>query len=66
MPFSFRASPIVYMINNMSPGFLPNGVIDSANILTGAKVPPSSLRTRSPLSHCAPLVSLTRARGLVV
>jgi phospholipase C len=34
-----------YMINNMSPGFLPNGVIDSANILTGAKVPPSSLRT---------------------
>ena len=29
----------------MSPGFLPNGTIDSANILTGAKVPPSSLRT---------------------
>src|ERR1700730_1225792 len=34
-----------YGINNMSPGFLPNGTIDSANILTGAKVPPSSLRT---------------------
>jgi phospholipase C len=34
-----------YGINNMSPGFLPNGTIDSANVLTGAKVPPSSLRT---------------------
>jgi phospholipase C len=34
-----------YGINNMSPGFLPNGVVDAANILTGAKVPPSSLRT---------------------
>jgi phospholipase C len=34
-----------YMINNLSPGFLPNGTIDTANILTGSKVPPSSLRT---------------------
>jgi hypothetical protein len=34
-----------YMINNMSPGFLPNGNVDEANISTGAKVPPSSLRT---------------------
>ena len=34
-----------YMINNLSPGFLPNGTIDSANILAGAKVPPSTLRT---------------------
>jgi phospholipase C len=38
-----------YMINNMSPGFLPNGKIDATNILappTGAgKVPPSDLRT---------------------
>jgi phospholipase C len=34
-----------YMINNLSPGFLPNGAIDAAHILTGAKVPPSSLRT---------------------
>ena len=34
-----------YMINNMSPGYLPNGKIDSANILSGAKVPPSGLRT---------------------
>ena len=34
-----------YGINNMSPGFLPNGTVDSTNILTGAKVPPSSLRT---------------------
>jgi len=34
-----------YMINNLSPGFLPNGNIDAANILTGAKVPPSGLRT---------------------
>jgi len=33
-----------YMINNLSPGFLPNGTVDAANILTGAKVPPSTLR----------------------
>jgi len=34
-----------YMLNNMSPGFLPNGTIDTANIASGAKVPPSALRT---------------------
>src|SRR5215472_2623312 len=34
-----------YMINNLSPGFLPNGTVDAANIVTGAKVPPSTLRT---------------------
>jgi phospholipase C len=34
-----------YMINNMSPGFLPNGTVDTANVVTGSKVPPSSLRT---------------------
>jgi len=34
-----------YMINNLSPGFLPNGQIDAASILSGTKVPPSSLRT---------------------
>jgi phospholipase C len=34
-----------YAINNLSPGFLPNGNIDSASIVTGSKVPPSSLRT---------------------
>ena len=34
-----------YMINNMSPGFLPNGTVDAASILSGAKVPPSTLRT---------------------
>jgi phospholipase C len=39
------ASGRYYGINNMSPGFLPNGTIDTANILTGAKIPPSSLRT---------------------
>jgi hypothetical protein len=39
-----------YMINNLSPGFLPNGNIDAASILTGSKVPPSSLRTTDDLS----------------
>jgi phospholipase C len=34
-----------YGINNMSPGFLPNGNIDAASIMTGSKIPPSSLRT---------------------
>ena len=32
------------MINNLSPGFLPNGTIDATNIVTGGKVPPSTLR----------------------
>ena len=32
------------MINNLSPGFKPNGTIDAASIVTGAKVPPSTLR----------------------
>ena len=34
-----------YMINNLSPGFLPNGTIDAAAIDAGDKVPPSPLRT---------------------
>jgi len=34
-----------YAINNLSPGFLPNGNVDAPNILTGAKIPPSNLRT---------------------
>jgi len=34
-----------YMINNLSPGFLPNGNVDATNILSGSKVPPSTLRT---------------------
>jgi phospholipase C len=34
-----------YMVNNLSPGFLPNGVIDTAAITAGTKVPPSPLRT---------------------
>ena len=33
-----------YMLNNLSPGFLPNGSVDSANVASGAKVPPSALR----------------------
>jgi phospholipase C len=39
------ASGRYYAINNMSPGFLPNGNVDAANILTGSKIPPSDLRT---------------------
>jgi phospholipase C len=34
-----------YMVNNTNPGFLANGVIDTAGITKGAAVPPSSLRT---------------------
>ena len=33
-----------YMINNLSPGFLPNGSVDAAHIVSGGKVPPSTLR----------------------
>jgi phospholipase C len=34
-----------YMVNNLSPGFMPNGQIDSASITAGTKVPPSGLRS---------------------
>jgi len=44
-PPSNCATGHFYMINNLSPGFLPNGQIDTANIMAGTKVPPSSLRT---------------------
>ena len=39
------ASGHFYMLNNTNPGFLPNGVIDSADIAKGAAVPPSDVRT---------------------
>lgn len=34
-----------YMLNNLSPGFLPNGTIDTTSVTAGMKVPPSGLRT---------------------
>jgi phospholipase C len=34
-----------YMVNNLSPGFLPNGQVDTKSITAGSKVPPSQLRT---------------------
>jgi phospholipase C len=34
-----------YMLNNLRPGFLPNGVIDAPDIMQGSGVPPSTLRT---------------------
>jgi phospholipase C len=34
-----------YMLNNLSPGFLPNGNVDTPNVTNGSKVPPSALRT---------------------
>jgi len=34
-----------YMINNDSPGFLPDGTIDSAGIAKGNSVPPTNIRT---------------------
>jgi phospholipase C len=39
------ATGTYYMINNLSPGFLPNGQVDTAAVLAGGKVPPSPLRT---------------------
>ena len=36
---------LFYMINNLSPGFLPNGQIDTTSVTKGTKVPPSTLRT---------------------
>jgi len=34
-----------YMINNDSPGFLPDGTVDSKSITKGGSLPPSNLRT---------------------
>jgi phospholipase C len=34
-----------YQINNVRPGYLPNGVIDDSAVTSGAKTPPSSIRT---------------------
>ena len=34
-----------YMINNDSPGFLPDGTVDAAGIAKGGSVPPTNVRT---------------------
>jgi phospholipase C len=34
-----------YMVNNDSPGFLPDGTIDTAGIAKGASIPPINVRT---------------------
>ncbi|HJZ65130.1 MAG TPA: alkaline phosphatase family protein [Candidatus Acidoferrum sp.] len=34
-----------YMINNDSPGFLPDGTLDTAGIASGFSIPPSNVRT---------------------
>ena len=39
------ASRHFYMVNNDSPGFLPDGTVDTAGIASGGSVPPSNLRT---------------------
>ncbi len=44
-PASRCEDGVFYMINNLSPGFLPNGVVDTAGVAAGSKVPPSPLRT---------------------
>jgi phospholipase C len=36
---------VFYMVNNLSPGTKPNGMVDTASITAGTKVPPSALRT---------------------
>jgi phospholipase C len=34
-----------YMINNDSPGFLPDGTVDTAGIASGGSIPPTNVRT---------------------
>jgi phospholipase C len=34
-----------YMINNLNPGFLPNGTVDNSGIASGASIPPTNVRT---------------------
>ena len=44
-PASQCAPGHYYMINNNSPGFLPNGTVDTGGIAKGSSMPPSSVRT---------------------
>lgn len=46
----YRANPNCepnhyYMVNNDSPGFLPNGAVDTKGIAGGGSIPPSNVRT---------------------
>jgi phospholipase C len=34
-----------YMINNLNPGFLPDGTVDTAGIAKGGSIPPTNVRT---------------------
>ena len=34
-----------YLVNNTSPGFLPDGTVDTAGAATGSAIPPSNVRT---------------------
>ena len=34
-----------YMLNNTSPGFLPNGAMDTKGVTAGTSIPPSNVRT---------------------
>jgi phospholipase C len=34
-----------YLVNNVSPGFLPDGTVDTAGIATGFTIPPVNVRT---------------------
>jgi phospholipase C len=34
-----------YMINNDSPGFLPDGTVDTSGIASGGSIPPTDVRT---------------------
>ncbi len=34
-----------YMINNLNPGFLPDGTVDTGGIAKGASIPPTNVRT---------------------
>ncbi len=44
-PLSTNCQNHFYMVNNLSPGTEPNGMVDTASITAGTKVPPSALRT---------------------
>jgi phospholipase C len=37
-----------YMVNNDSPGFLPDGTVDTAGIASGGSVPPTNVRPTKP------------------
>ena len=45
IPIRIASPDHFYMVNNDSPGFLPDGTVDTAGIASGGSIPPINVRT---------------------